>query len=91
MVQNFSRNVQYCLQHAEDCAERARREPDPLLRRDFFDMEMRWLKLARGYRFLDQVITFMSYGARQRANLTESLVRSKGMMDELDAKRPTES
>jgi hypothetical protein len=73
------------------CAERARREPDPLLRRDFFDMEMRWLKLARSFQFVDQVISLTPYGARQRASVAERLVRLKGMMDELDAKRRTKN
>jgi len=87
MLQKVSPEVKYCLQHAEDCAERARGEPDPLLCRDFFDMEMRWLKLARSYQFVDQLNAFTSYNAQQRGALSDRLVRLRSRMDEIDAKR----
>ena len=35
MLQNLSQQVRECLQHAEDCAHRAKIEPDPNLARDF--------------------------------------------------------
>jgi hypothetical protein len=84
MLQNLSPEVRYCMQHAEGCAERAKREPDPKLRRDFFDLELRWLKLARSYQFTDQLRDFTSHNAQQRAALTERLVRLRSRMDEID-------
>lgn len=53
MLQNLSAEIRECLRCAEDCAARAEREPNTSLRRDFFDMELRWLKLARSYQFAD--------------------------------------
>jgi hypothetical protein len=88
MLQNLSPEVRYCLRHAEDCAERARREPDASLQRDFFDMETRWLKLARSYQFLDQLNDFTSYNAQQRRTLSERLQRLRGR-HEIDANGPT--
>jgi hypothetical protein len=48
MLANLSAEVRECLWHAEDCAERAKAEPNPAIRRDYMEMEKRWLKLARG-------------------------------------------
>ena len=73
MLQNLSPEVTECLRHADDCAQRARYEPNPSLRRDFFDMELRWLKLARSYQFAEQLRTFTSHNKQQRGELTERL------------------
>ncbi len=54
MLQNLSQQVRECLQHAEDCAHRAKVEPDPNPQRDYLMMERRWLSLARSYQFKDQ-------------------------------------
>jgi hypothetical protein len=61
------------LRRAEDCAERARCEPNPALQRDFFDMELRWLRLARTYQLAGQLRTFTSHNDQQRGELTERL------------------
>jgi hypothetical protein len=73
MLQNLSPEVTECLRHADDCSQRAKYEPDPRLRRDFFDMELRWLKLARSYQFAEQLRTFTSHNNQQRGELTERL------------------
>lgn len=57
MLENLTKDVQECLRRARDCAERAKSEPDPAIQRDFFDMEGRWLKLARSFQFLEQLQT----------------------------------
>jgi len=88
MLHHLSPEVRYCLQQAEDCTERARCELDPRLRREFFDMELRWLKLARGYQFVDQLNAFTSYNAEQRRALSERMQRLKTRMDEFDVERP---
>jgi hypothetical protein len=79
------------MQHAEDCAERGRREPDPLLRCDFFDMELRWLKLGRSYQFVDQLSAFTTYNAQQHGMLSERLQGLRARMDEIGANRPAKS
>jgi hypothetical protein len=62
MLQTLSPEVRECLRHAEDCAQRAKIEPDPTVQRDFFDMERRWLKLARSYQYLEQISSFTAKG-----------------------------
>jgi hypothetical protein len=87
MLQKVSPEVRYCLQHAEDCAGRAKREADPWLRRDFFDMESRWLTLARSYQLVDQLNVFTSHNAQERRTLSERLQRLRTRMDEIGANR----
>jgi hypothetical protein len=57
-LENLSQEVCECVRHAEDCAERAKREPNPTIERDFLDMERRWLRLARSYQFAAQLKRF---------------------------------
>jgi hypothetical protein len=47
MLENLDQEVRECLRRAEESAERAKRAPNPDIRRDFLEMEGRWLKLAR--------------------------------------------
>ena len=53
MWENLAEEVRECLRHAEECAARAKIEPHPAIQRDFIDMELRWLQLARSYQFLE--------------------------------------
>jgi hypothetical protein len=84
MLLKLNPEVRYCMQHAHDCAERAKREPEPKLRREFFDMETRWLKLARSYQFVDQLTAFTTHNAQKRALLSERLIRLRNRMDEIE-------
>jgi hypothetical protein len=81
MLQNLSAEVVYCLERAEDCAKRARCEINPALRRDFFDMEQRWLKLARSYEFAEQLQRFASHNKQQRGEVTQRLEELKRKVD----------
>ena len=56
-LENLIKDVQECLRRARDCTERAKSEANPAIQRDFFDMEGRWLELARRYQFLEQLRT----------------------------------
>lgn len=58
VLQNLSQELRNCFAHAEDCAQRARNEPDPNLRRDFLDMERRWLRLAQSMELVDRLNAF---------------------------------
>jgi hypothetical protein len=60
MLRNLSSDVLECLRHAEDCAAQAKYQTNPALQRDYFDLELRWLKLARSYQFAQQLQTFAS-------------------------------
>ena len=64
MLENLSEQVRDCLRRAEDCAERAKREPNPSFKCDLLEMERRWLKLARSYQFLEQLSSFTTYNIR---------------------------
>ena len=72
MLQNLSQQVRECLQHAEDCAHRAKIEPHPNLARDFVDMERRWLGLARSWQFSEQLDTFSKHNKKPRKEAEEA-------------------
>jgi hypothetical protein len=49
MLQKLSEEIAECYRHASHCRERATDALDPSTKRDFLDMEWRWLSLARSY------------------------------------------
>jgi hypothetical protein len=57
MLNKQSDQIRECLQHAKDCARKAAAQTDPNLKNDFFEMERRWLFLARSYEFTEQLET----------------------------------
>ena len=73
MLENLNEQVRECLRRAEDSAERAKREPNPILKRDFREMEGRWIKLARSYQFLEQLTSFTTYNNQRRTELSTRL------------------
>jgi hypothetical protein len=73
MLENLSEQVRECLRRAEDCAERVKREPNPSLKRDFLEMEGRWLKLARSYQFMEQLSSFTTYNNQKQTELSARL------------------
>ncbi len=58
MLNNLSDQLRECLRHAEDCARQAAAQTCPNLKKDFLDMERRWLFLARSYEFTEQLSDF---------------------------------
>jgi hypothetical protein len=55
LVRLFQR-VAYCLERARVCGEKARAAPDSSVdRREFSDLEVRWLMLARSYEFSEKL------------------------------------
>jgi hypothetical protein len=84
MLQNLSPDVRECLRRAEDCAARAKRETNTELQREFFEMEMRWLKLARSFQFAEQLRTFTIHRegeADRDRDLTARLNSLKRILD----------
>jgi hypothetical protein len=55
MFPTVNKNARECRFHAEHCADQARLQSDPQLRRDFLEMHQRWLSLARSYEFLERL------------------------------------
>ncbi len=65
MLKNLSEEIRECYRHAEDCARKAVAQPDPQLKADFLDLELRWLFLARSYEFSARLTDFSSEAKRQ--------------------------
>lgn len=51
MRQQLSEQISDCYRRAQEARERAERAHDPVLRREFLDMERRWLFMAHSYEF----------------------------------------
>ena len=49
MLQKLGEEIAEYYRHASHCRERAKEALDPSTKRDFLDMEWRWLSLARRY------------------------------------------
>jgi hypothetical protein len=71
----LSEQVRECLRHADDCAERAKREPNPDIKREFLEIENRWLKQACSYELLEQLALFTTHNNQNRAELSRRLAR----------------
>jgi hypothetical protein len=65
MLNNLSKQIRDCLDHAEDCARQAAAETDPKLKEDFLNMERRWLVLAQSYGFTQRLGDFSDEAKRQ--------------------------
>ena len=55
MLKVLSEDVRECCRRAEECARQAKAQRNPEDRRDFLDLELRWLKLARSYEVSERV------------------------------------
>ena len=88
MLQNLSQQVRDCLQRAEDCAHRAKIEPDPNLQRDFLMMERRWLSLARSYQFSEQLDTFSRHNNKRRNEADAALNRLSELAERMIKNSP---
>ena len=64
MFVTFSSEARECRLYAEHCADRARLQSDPQLRKDYLEMQRRWLALARSYEFAEQLEFLSAVEAR---------------------------
>jgi hypothetical protein len=55
MLESVSELIRECRQHAEDCERKAAAITDPRLKKEFLDMEQRWLRLVRSYEFTERL------------------------------------
>ena len=74
MLHNFGEQVRECLRHADDCAERTKRESAPDTRLELLEMENLWLKRVCCYQLLEQLALFTTYN-RNCAELSARLAR----------------
>jgi hypothetical protein len=58
MLKIISSKVQECYQHAAEASSRARQTDHAAVRKTFFDLERRWLSLARNYELSGQSTDF---------------------------------
>ena len=65
MLNNLSEQIRKCLMHAEDCARKAAAESNPQLKRDFQEVERRWLLLARSYELSGRLTDFSAQAKRR--------------------------
>jgi hypothetical protein len=55
VLDSLSKEIRECYLHAQDCALKATAQTDAQQRRDFLDLEQRWLFLARSYEFTEKL------------------------------------
>ena len=55
VLDNLNQQIRECLDHAEDCARKAKTACNAELRDDYLTLERRWLFLARSYELTEQV------------------------------------
>jgi hypothetical protein len=59
VLNNLSEQIRECLEHAKECARKAAELPNTSrFRQDFFQLEKRWLDLARSIEFGKSVDRF---------------------------------
>ena len=59
VLDNVSKQIRECLEHAGECAQKAAELPNGSpFRQDFLQLEKRWLELARSIEFGEQLDSF---------------------------------
>jgi hypothetical protein len=58
MLQKLTEEIAECYAHASHCREGVKQALDPSIKRDFLDMEWRWLSLAHSYEFAERLSNF---------------------------------
>ena len=81
MLQNPSEQVRECLRHADDCAKRAKREPNADLRSELLETENYWLKQACMYQLLEHLV-FTTHNNQKGAELSRRLARLDRLVSE---------
>ena len=66
MFVTLSSEARECRLYAEHCADRAQLQSDPQLRKDYLEMQRRWLALARSYEFAEQLEFLSAVEARNK-------------------------
>ena len=58
MAEPVNKDVEFCRRRAEDFRRMAAQEVDPEVKRDYLELEARWLNLAVGYEFPDRMAEY---------------------------------
>jgi hypothetical protein len=59
MLQRLDAHIRECYERAAQCAERAKMEPDDLLRDEYVRLERSWTSLAKSYQFVQSLEAFL--------------------------------
>jgi hypothetical protein len=71
LLENLSKEVSQCYEHAEECAGQARATQDEKLRADYLRLAKGWLKLARSYELRQRLTLFINEAARRKDDLNQ--------------------
>jgi len=75
MLENLSEQIRNCYEHAEFCARKAAEQSDPLLKRDYLELEQRWLTLARSYDLSERAQRFYRRGSALSEQVAQAVQR----------------
>ena len=65
MPKSLSNQIRECYLRAEECRCWAETASPPSIRNDYLAMERRWLSLARGYEFAEQLDSFTHHSTSE--------------------------
>ena len=65
MLQNLSEEIRECIRRAEECKRLSKTALTPSAIKDYFQMERRWLALARSYEFSESLSRFIEPSRRK--------------------------
>jgi hypothetical protein len=68
MLQKLTGEIAECYHHASECRARAKQALDAKSKRDFLEMERRWVSLAHNYEFAERLSAFTAtpFSGRKR-------------------------
>jgi hypothetical protein len=72
MFANLTEQAGECRLYAGHCADKAQLQSDPQLRRDFLEMQRRWLSLARSYEFSERLVLSAVEGTLKARQIIKS-------------------
>jgi hypothetical protein len=70
MLNNVSEEITLCYQRAGECHAKAEDASNEAARQEYFDLERRWLMLARGYELSERLTSFTKEGGRRLGGST---------------------
>jgi len=66
MLRKIPEHILECLGRAAEARGRADDATDPILKSDYLEMELRWMRLAESYRFVEQANQFLDDAEHHR-------------------------
>jgi hypothetical protein len=73
MLQKLSEQIAYCYQRASECRSKAADAVNESASQEYYELERRWLMLARSYELSERITDFTDF-LRRRSKIAESLL-----------------